>query len=79
MPASTEIQVSKDQSLLDAMLDVGIEHPHSCKTGACRSCAIKVVEGDVDHKDQCLSPSERKTQLCPCVSRSHSDLLLLDL
>ncbi len=79
LKSATEVQVSKDQSLLDAMLDAGIEHPHSCKTGTCRSCAVKVIEGEVDHKDQCLSPSERKTQLCPCVSRSHSDLLLLDL
>jgi ferredoxin len=36
------------QSLVDAMLDAGIDVPHSCREGRCGSCVATVVEGEVD-------------------------------
>ncbi len=76
-----QVEVGSDQSLLDAMLDAGIAVPFSCKTGKCKSCAVKVLEGEAEHKDSVLSETE-KTQhklMCPCVSRAKSEHLTLDI
>jgi len=75
------IQVAADQTLLEGLLDAGINTPSSCLTGECRTCAVNVVEGDVDHRDNVLTDTERhdKKLMCPCVSRATSKHLTLDL
>ena len=74
------IHVEPDQSILDAALEAGIDAPYSCKTGNCKSCAVKVIDGRPQHLDNALSDDERTQRLmCPCVSRSLDDRLVLDL
>lgn len=41
------IQWNKQISLLDALLNAGIEAPHSCFSGTCGSCVCKLDEGEV--------------------------------
>lgn len=36
-----------EKNLVDAMLEVGIDAPYSCKGGICSSCMCKLVEGEV--------------------------------
>jgi len=74
------IQVGKDQTILDAALAAGIEIPFSCKNGDCKTCAVKVIEGKVQHFDNSLSEHERLNEnlMCPCVSRAIDDNLVLD-
>lgn len=76
-----EISVSGDSSTLDAMLEAGIDVPHSCRNGQCRSCAVPVIQGDVEHRDTALSEADREQAglMCPCVSRARSLRLTLDL
>jgi len=76
-----KIKVEKDQSILDAVLEQGIDLMHSCKAGECKSCAVKVLGGDPLHLDNCLSDAEKNQQklICPCVSRSQGDYLALDI
>lgn len=38
----------KDKSLVDVMLDAGIDVPHSCREGHCGSCVATLVSGNVD-------------------------------
>src|SRR4051812_41080986 len=38
----------RDKSLVDTMLDAGIDAPHSCREGHCGSCVATVVSGQVD-------------------------------
>jgi 3-ketosteroid 9alpha-monooxygenase subunit B len=38
----------RDTSLVDMMLDEGIDVPHSCREGHCGSCVATVVSGRVD-------------------------------
>jgi len=73
--------VNSDRSVLDAMLDAGVDTPFSCRTGSCKTCAVKVLDGDVEHRDSALSDAEREhgQLMCPCVSRTSSDHLVLDL
>jgi 3-ketosteroid 9alpha-monooxygenase subunit B len=38
----------RDRSLVDTMLDAGIDVPHSCREGHCGSCVATVVTGRVE-------------------------------
>jgi 3-ketosteroid 9alpha-monooxygenase subunit B len=38
----------RDQTLVDLLLDAGINAPHSCREGRCGSCVATVVSGRVD-------------------------------
>lgn len=41
------IQWNKQIPLLDAMLNAGIDAPHSCCRGTCGTCVCKLEEGEV--------------------------------
>lgn len=75
------IEVTPEKSLLDTMLDAGIDVPYSCCEGICGSCETTVLEGEPDHRDSVLSPKEQaanKTMMV-CVSGCKSSRLVLDL
>ena len=38
----------RTQTLVDMLLDAGIDAPHSCREGRCGSCVATVVAGEVD-------------------------------
>jgi 3-ketosteroid 9alpha-monooxygenase subunit B len=38
----------RSQSLVDMLLDAGLEVPHSCREGRCGSCVATLIEGAVD-------------------------------
>lgn len=38
----------RTQTLVDMLLDAGIDAPHSCREGRCGSCVATVLEGEVD-------------------------------
>jgi ferredoxin-NADP reductase len=75
------VEVAADQSILDALVDAGLDLPSSCREGTCASCETTVLDGDVDHRDSVLSEAERLsgTTMMICVSRAHSERLTLDL
>ncbi|MET0952731.1 MAG: 2Fe-2S iron-sulfur cluster binding domain-containing protein [Aeromicrobium sp.] len=53
----------------------------SCKEGICGTCVMGVLEGEPEHRDNCLSASEKKAndQIATCVSRARSARLMLEL
>ncbi|AGB24409.1 ferredoxin [Mycobacterium sp. JS623] len=66
---------ARDKSLVDTMLDAGIDVPHSCREGHCGSCVATVVSGEVD-MDRCdiLEPSDLADGLIlGCQARPVSD------
>lgn len=75
------IRVNSGQNLLDALLNAGIDAPYSCRSGVCGTCAVKVLEGRVNHRDSVLSEAEHAQQglMCPCISTAAEDSLTLDL
>jgi ferredoxin-NADP reductase len=72
--------VPAHQTLLDAMLESGIDAPFGCLAGQCGTCAVRVLAGQPDHRDSILSAAEREIEglMCPCVSRATSELLVID-
>lgn len=73
------LQVAPGETILDAILDAGVLAPYECRRGQCAACMTRVVAGEPDHRDVCLSQELREDYLCPCVSRAHSTHLTLDL
>ena len=71
--------VPDSKTIIDVLTENGINIDMSCNTGLCKTCALKYLEGDVDHRDVVLSKKEQAEYLTPCVSRAKSDVLVLDL
>ena len=73
------VPVAADQTAIDALHEVGIDIPVSCQQGLCGTC---VVEGDgegAEHRDHCLTGSERRTRVALCCSRAKGQELVLQL
>jgi tetrachlorobenzoquinone reductase len=75
------LQVPADKSILDVLLDDGVDVAFSCMDGVCGSCKVQVLEGMPDHRDVVLSAEERaaKRTMMVCCSRAFSERLVLDL
>lgn len=75
------VTVGPQQSVLDAVLAAGIAVDHSCLQGICGSCAVRVLDGTPDHRDEVLTDEERagNASMMICCSRSLSERLVLDL
>lgn len=75
------VQVGKGVTIVSALAEIGIEIDTSCGEGVCGTCIVDVVDGEPEHRDHCLSKSERASNqvICCCVSRSRSKRLVLDV
>ncbi|QTD98116.1 PDR/VanB family oxidoreductase [Streptomyces cyanogenus] len=52
---------------------------YSCEQGFCGTCRQRVLEGEIDHRDELLTDAEREDSMLICVSRARSDRLVLDM
>ena len=74
-----KINVTRDESIIDALARSGIEIPTSCQSGLCGTCKTRYISGDVDHGDCILSDAEHQEYLTPCISHIKIGTLVLDL
>ncbi len=76
-----KLTVPPGTSLLDALIEAGIDVPHSCREGVCGSCETRVLDGIPDHRDAFLTDTERESNavMMVCCSGARSDHLVLDL
>ncbi|MFD6533966.1 PDR/VanB family oxidoreductase [Streptomyces sp. NPDC060184] len=73
------VSVAAGQSVLAAVRE---ELPHvsySCEQGFCGTCQQRVLDGEIDHRDELLTDSERADSMLICVSRCRGGRLVLDL
>ena len=73
------LTVPADRTILEVMIEAGLDPMFDCKRGDCGVCATQVLDGDPEHRDICLSAADHDSgQFCPCVSRARSPRLVLD-
>lgn len=73
------LEISPNQTIVDALDEAGIHVETSCVSGLCGSCKVGYLSGTVDHRDFILSEKEQRNFLQTCVSRATSPVLVLDL
>lgn len=75
------ITVGADETILDAVLDAGVEADFSCREGTCGTCEVAVLRGRPDHRDSVLDKDEQDAgdAMMICVSRSLDPTLVIDL
>jgi vanillate monooxygenase ferredoxin subunit len=73
--------VAAGQSVVQALLEHGVEILTSCEQGVCGTCITRVLEGEPDHRDLYFTDEEhaKNDQFTPCCSRAKSKILVLDL
>jgi len=49
LPSQQLLTVEDDETILDAALRVGLNLPHSCKSGHCSSCRARLVSGRIHY------------------------------
>jgi 3-ketosteroid 9alpha-monooxygenase subunit B len=73
----TQHQLSwpRDKTLVDTLLDAGIDVPHSCREGHCGSCVATVISGRVQMAEcDILEPEDLADGLIlGCQARPASD------
>ncbi|MBD2776897.1 2Fe-2S iron-sulfur cluster-binding protein [Iningainema tapete] len=70
------LQVPDDRYILHSAENLGVELPFSCRNGACTTCAVRVVSGEIYQPEAVgLSPELReKGYALLCVSYARTDL-----
>jgi ferredoxin-NADP reductase len=73
------LAVPADSSVLAAVRRELPDTLYSCEQGFCGTCQQRVLEGEVDHRDELLTDAERDDSMLICVSRARSERIVLDM
>ncbi len=74
------LTVGADQTLVEVLQQHGAPVSRNCPRGFCGGCAVTVLEGEVEHRDNVLPDELRQAgRMLSCVSRAKGGRLLLEL
>ena len=76
-----EFFIPEGRTILEVLLDEGIDIDYSCELGICGACEQRVISGTPEHRDSILSEEEQaeNTRVMICCAGCKSDRLVLDL
>jgi ferredoxin-NADP reductase len=78
--SGTRLEVSAEQTILDAVRDLAPALDGGCERGICGRCTVTVLNGEPEHRDSYLTERQRRQgQMLICVSGATSNRLVLDL
>ena len=79
--SATTVEVHAGETILEVLRSNGAVIASSCEQGACGTCVLGVIDGEVQHQDVYLRPNERAAgdRIVTCVSRAMFDELTLDI
>ena len=79
--SNLQLRVQPGQTLLEVLLEAGVEIDYDCKEGLCGSCEVVVTEGDIEHRDNVLSRAEKAKgrSMMTCCSRAKSKKIKIAL
>lgn len=79
--SGAQVTVNPGQTILQALVDHGVNIPYSCEEGICGACETRVIEGTPDHRDMVLTDQEKQASktMMVCCSGAKSARLVLDL
>ncbi|GAA5238716.1 cytochrome P450/oxidoreductase [Burkholderia mallei] len=75
------LTVPANRTLLATLRAANVDVQSDCEEGLCGSCEVRVLAGEVDHRDSVLSADERalNTRMMACCSRARHGRLVLEL
>ncbi|MGO4328893.1 cytochrome P450/oxidoreductase [Cupriavidus sp. 2TAF22] len=75
------VTVAADQTVLAALRAANIDMQSDCEEGLCGSCEVRVLAGEIDHRDVVLTRAEREAngRMMTCCSRAACKRLVLEL
>ncbi len=76
-----EFFIPQGRTILEVLLDQGIDVDYSCELGICGTCEQRVIAGIPEHHDCVLSEDEQaeNTRVMICCAGCKTDRLVLDL
>ena len=77
------VSVPPDQTLLEALMEAGVDMIYDCQRGECGLCAVSVLDVDtqIDHRDVFFGAEEKAEghKMCACVSRLNGGRAVIDV
>ncbi len=76
-----EFVIPEGQTILQVLLDAGVDVDYSCELGICGACEQRVISGEPEHRDAILTEEEHaaNTKVMICCAGCKSERLVLDL
>jgi ferredoxin-NADP reductase len=76
-----EFVIPEGKTILQVLLDAGVDVDYSCELGICGACEQRVVSGVPEHRDAILTEEEQasNTKVMICCAGCKSERLVLDL
>ena len=76
-----EFFIPEGRSILEVLLDEGVDVDYSCELGICGACEQRVISGEPEHRNSILTEEEQaeNKRVMICCAGCKSDRLVLDL